>query len=92
MGKGEKRLRADQKAQKAQKAQEAQEEVPLSGGFLSSGIHHLATKLYRPQLPPHFLLRQRLLDDLEEGRGLPLVLVLLPAGYVKSPRLASCHH
>ena len=48
----------------------------------------LATKLHRPQLPPHILRRQRLLDELEKGGELPLVLVSAPAGYGKSTLVA----
>ncbi|MFT5041980.1 MAG: LuxR family maltose regulon positive regulatory protein [Hyphomicrobiaceae bacterium] len=65
----------------------AQSEAPVAEG-VPVAMPLLATKLHQPHLPTHFLPRQRLLNGLEEGRGLPLVLVSAPAGYGKSTLVA----
>ncbi len=78
MGKGEKHLKT---------GNQSQSEAPVVEG-VSAAMPLLATKLHRPQLPAHFLRRQRLLDQLEENRELPLVMVSAPAGYGKSTLVA----
>jgi LuxR family maltose regulon positive regulatory protein len=78
MKKMEKRLKTGKLSQSEDLAVEAMSEaMPL-----------LATKLHRPRRPAHFLRRQRLLDQLDEGRELPLVMVSAPVGYGKSGLVA----
>ena len=74
MTKVEKHLKSESPEQSATPA--------VAGGGESMPL--LATKLHRPQLQARFLRRQRLIDQLEEGRELQLVLVSAPAGYGKS--------
>jgi LuxR family maltose regulon positive regulatory protein len=49
----------------------------------------LRTKLHRPQLSVDFILRQQLLEQLEQHRQLPLTLVSASAGYGKSTLISS---
>ncbi|MBT8338433.1 MAG: hypothetical protein HKP58_06250 [Desulfatitalea sp.] len=49
----------------------------------------LATKLHRPRLGKDHLLRQRLLDRLEENLHRPLTLISAPAGYGKTTLLSA---
>jgi LuxR family maltose regulon positive regulatory protein len=44
----------------------------------------LITKLHRPQIPHPLVLRSRLLEQLEQERERPLILISAPAGYGKS--------
>jgi len=44
----------------------------------------LLTKLHRPPIAPDILPRDRLLKQIDLGRGVPLTLVSAPAGYGKS--------
>jgi len=48
----------------------------------------LATKLHVPRLQPGFLPRPRLVEALDEARGLGLILVCAPAGFGKTVLLA----
>ena len=50
----------------------------------ATAVPVLATKLHRPPVAPDILVRARLVDLLNEGRGRPLTLVSAPAGYGKS--------
>ncbi len=69
-------------------AKENEQGQAFSSDDRSGAMPLLTTKLHRPQLPSHFLPRQRLIDQLEEGRDLPLVLISAPAGYGKSTLVA----
>ena len=48
----------------------------------------LATKLYAPVLRPGLVLRARLADQLDDGVGRGVALVVAPAGYGKTVLLA----
>jgi LuxR family transcriptional regulator, maltose regulon positive regulatory protein len=49
----------------------------------------LRTKLFRPPIPRDYVVRQRLLDKIEQGRSHPLILVSAPAGYGKTVLVSS---
>jgi LuxR family maltose regulon positive regulatory protein len=61
----------------------------------TTNIPLIRTKLHRTQVPGNHLHRQRLLDQLNQHRNCPLILVSAPAGYGKSALISgwleSCH-
>lgn len=60
----------------------------VDAGEADNAVPLVITKLHRPQLPASYQRRQRLLDELEGNRELPLVLIAAPAGYGKSALVA----
>jgi len=53
---------------------------------MKSNLHVpvLRTKFYKPQIKDHYVIRQDLIDSLEENRTNPLTLVCAATGYGKS--------
>ena len=76
------------KAEKISKTRKRARFAIRDEGERHTDVPLLATKLHKPHAPAHIVHRQRLLDELDRGRELPLVVVSAPAGYGKSTLVA----